>query len=80
MTRQLKAVYRGGAFVPLETCDLPEGSEVHLTIEGSRAIAPGVTEAAERQRILKALVERMRANPILEGAPRLNREALHERR
>lgn len=80
MTRQVKAVYRGGAFVPLETCDLPEGSEVHLTIQGSRAVAPTVTEAAERQRILKALVERMQANPIPEGAPRLSREALHERR
>jgi len=80
MTRQLKAMYQGGAFVPLETCDLPEGSEGHLTLQGPRAIAPSVTEAAERQRILKALVERMRANPIPRGAPRLKREALHERR
>ena len=79
MTRQLKAVYRGGAFVPLEVCDLPEGSEVNLTIQGSRSIAPPVIEAADRQRILKALVERMQANPIPKGAPRLNREALHER-
>jgi predicted DNA-binding antitoxin AbrB/MazE fold protein len=79
MTRQVKAVY-GGGVCPLETCDLPEGSEVHLTIQGSRASAPRVTDAAERHRILKALVERMRANPIPRGALRLNREALHERR
>ncbi len=79
MTRQLKAVYRGGAFVPLEACDLPEGSEVDLMIQSPRAIAPPVVDATDRQKILKALVERMQANPIPESCPRLTREALHER-
>jgi predicted DNA-binding antitoxin AbrB/MazE fold protein len=79
MAQRMKAVYRGGAFVPLGACDLPEGSEVDLTIHRSRVIEPSVTEAAERQRILRTLIQRMQANPLPLGAPQLNRETLHER-
>ena len=39
-----------------------------------------VTDAAERSRLLAALLERMRANPIPANAPRFTREELHERR
>ena len=38
-----------------------------------------VTNAAERSRLLAALLERMRANPIPANAPRFTREELHER-
>ena len=34
MTYQVKAVYRGGAFVPHEKCGLPESAEVDLLVGG----------------------------------------------
>lgn len=80
MMQRLKAIYQNGAFVPQTPCDLPENSEVELTIHDSSTIPPEITDPAERKRILKQLVERMRANPIPADAPRFTREELHERR
>lgn len=80
MIQLLKAVFRGGTFVPEEECSLPEESEVHLTVQGPLTVPPAVTDRAERARILKAVVERMRQNPIPAAAPRFTREELHERR
>jgi hypothetical protein len=51
-----------------------------LIIEEPRVIPPAVTDPEERKRILKRMVERMRANPIPADAPRFTREELHERR
>ena len=80
MSQTLKAIYRDGAFIPQTPCDLPEGVEVELTIRESNMIPPTVTDPEERKRILKEMVERMRANPIPANAPRFTREELHERR
>lgn len=81
MSQTLKAIYRDGAFIPQTPCDLPEGAEVELTIQGPRLLPPKVTDPEERKRILEEMVERMRANPIPAGAPRrFTREELHERR
>lgn len=79
MSQRLKAVYRRGAFLPKEPCEVPEGSEVELTIEGPFLLSPEVREPKEQKHILKAIVERMRQNPIPAGAPPLTRESLHER-
>jgi predicted DNA-binding antitoxin AbrB/MazE fold protein len=79
--QRLKAIYRNGAFIPQAPCDLPEESEVELTVHASNVIPPRVTDPEERKRLLEQLVERMRANPIPADAPRrFTREELHERR
>jgi predicted DNA-binding antitoxin AbrB/MazE fold protein len=80
MSHQLKALYRGGVFVPQEPCNVPEGSEVELIIQGPLILPPEVKEDEERQHILGMVIERMQHNPLPVDAPRLTREALHERR
>jgi predicted DNA-binding antitoxin AbrB/MazE fold protein len=80
MAQRLKAVYQNGAFVPQAPCDLPEGSEVELTIHEPYTISPSVTDPEERKRIINQMIERMRANPIPANAPHFTREELHERR
>jgi predicted DNA-binding antitoxin AbrB/MazE fold protein len=80
MSHRVRAIYRRGTFIPQEPCDLPENSEVELTIESPHSIPPAVTDPQERKRILSELIENMRNNPIPAGAPRFTREELHERR
>lgn len=79
LTRRWRAVYQRGAFLLEEPCDLAEGSRVELAIQGSVVQAPGVSDPAERERLMRALLERMRANPIPKQAPRLTRDMLHDR-
>jgi predicted DNA-binding antitoxin AbrB/MazE fold protein len=80
VSQRLKAIYQGGAFIPQSPCNLPENSEVELIIETPNILPPKVADLEERKRILAAMVERMRANPIPANAPRFTREELHERR
>ncbi|HMF58691.1 MAG TPA: antitoxin family protein [Pyrinomonadaceae bacterium] len=81
MVQRLKAIYQGGAFIPQTPCDLPEGSEVELTIYDPYTIPPTVTDPEERKRILDELIQSIRDNPIPADAPaRFTREELHERR
>ena len=80
MNDRLKAVYRGGAFVPETPCDLPEGAEVDLLIQGPLVLSPSVTEPEARAALLKQLALRMRQNPVPAQAPRYARDQLHERR
>ncbi len=79
MHQILKAIYCGGAFVPQGSCDIPEGAEVELIIQGPLVLPPEVTEPTEQTRILKTVVERMQKNPIPAGASQLTRKDLHER-
>ncbi len=80
MFERVKAVYRGGTFVPSSPCDLPEGAEVELAILGPSIFPPEVRNPEERWRILSAIVEQMQHNPLATEAPRLTREELHDRR
>ena len=79
MSQRLKAVYQGGAFRPQEPCNLPESSEVELIVEGPFVVPPEVRKPKDRTRIMKTVVRRMQRNRIPADAPRLTREALHER-
>jgi predicted DNA-binding antitoxin AbrB/MazE fold protein len=79
MSQRLKAVYCRGTFLPQKPCDVPEGSEVELTIEGPFLLSPEVREPKEQEHILRAVVERMQQNPIPAGVAYLTREVLHER-
>jgi hypothetical protein len=76
----MRAIFRGGAFIPQEDLSLPDETIVELTVDSSLLIPPPVSDAAERQRRLQRLTERMRANPLPANAPRFTREELHERR
>jgi predicted DNA-binding antitoxin AbrB/MazE fold protein len=80
MSQKIKAVFKKGAFIPEQDCGLPDGSEVELIIEGPRTLTPEVKDPEERKRILKAMIERMKQNPIPADAPRFSRDELHERR
>ncbi len=80
MTYRMRAVYRGGAFVPTTPCNLPEEAEVDLVVEGPVVLPPRITDPEERAGVLRRLVQRMRENPIPATAPRFTRDELHERR
>jgi hypothetical protein len=80
MSLQLKAVFRNGVFVLQEPCHLPQEAEVNLIVQGPLVVPPAVTDPEERARILAAMTQRMRQNPLPAGAPRFTREQLHERR
>ncbi len=77
--RQVTAVACGGAFVPRETCEFAEGTEVALTISGLPVQRAPTTDVAERRRILQTIVESLRQDPLPPGAPRFNRDELHAR-
>jgi len=80
MTYRTKAVYHSGAFVPETQCDLPEDAEVDLLVHGPLLIPPAITDPERRACVLRQITERMKQNPIPAGAPRFNRDELHERR
>ena len=80
MTSTLTAIFERGAFRPESPCDLAEGSRVILDIHDAGPVQPPVVAApAERERILRELLARMKANPLLPGAPRFTRDELHDR-
>ncbi len=79
MAETIKAIYRGGAFILKAPCDLPEDAEVELTVH-PYLLPPEESDPQKRAEIAKALVERMRQNPIPADAPRFTRDELHERR
>jgi len=81
MDSLVRAVYEHGAFVPELPFDLPEGTEVVLAIHTINQVRPPEEASLEeRKRILRNLVERMKANPLPPGAPRFTRDEMHERR
>jgi len=80
MSQRIKAVFHDGAFIPEQPCDLPEGSEVELIVERPLSLPPTEKDPEARKRIMKAMIERMKQNPIPADAPRFSRDELHERR
>ncbi|MBI4569352.1 MAG: DUF104 domain-containing protein [Planctomycetes bacterium] len=96
MKATLIAVYRGGVFVPEETCDFPENSRVRVAVEGplpeperrehsggrgsSRILPPREPDPEKRREILQRLVEFARSHPFSGDVPTLTRDELHERR
>ena len=81
MPRILRAIYRGGAFIPQSPCcDLPENTKVQLIVNAPRLSPPQVDDPEQRKRILSEVVRGMRDRPVPPDAPRFTREELHERR
>lgn len=77
---RIRAVFLDGKFVPTEPCALPEKSEVELTVEPSQNLPPTVTDARQREQLMRELLARMTAASLASNAPRLSRDELHERR
>ncbi|MGA9995950.1 MAG: antitoxin family protein [Pyrinomonadaceae bacterium] len=80
MSQRVRAIYQNGAFIPQVPYDLPDGSEVELTVHRSNVLPPKTTDPDERKRIINRMIERMLSNPIPANSPRFTREELHERR
>jgi predicted DNA-binding antitoxin AbrB/MazE fold protein len=81
MSKPIKAIYRGGVFIPQEPCELPEGFEVEVWLHDPFTQPPEITDPEEQARQLKLVTERMMRNPIPANAPpRFTRDELHERR
>ena len=79
MVRDVKAVFEHGAFIPEIPCDLPEGTEVLLTIAPT-VLMPEVSDPEERSRILMDVITRMQNNPLPVNTPKFTRDEMHERR
>jgi antitoxin component of MazEF toxin-antitoxin module len=80
MSITLKAIYKDGAFVPVangEKLNVPEDTEVELTVHDPRAL-PANDE--ERERTWRELLASWDAYPLRADAPRLTRDEMHERR
>ncbi len=80
---RIKATYTNGAFVPHTPFDLPDDTEVELTInraDNPYIQQPRITDPVERARVLRDLAERMKENSFTGDPPRFTREELHERR
>ncbi|MBD0376368.1 MAG: antitoxin family protein, partial [Flavisolibacter sp.] len=56
MNQRLRAIYQNGTFIPLEPFDLPEDSEVELTVHNPYVILPQITKPSERKAILKDII------------------------
>ena len=83
MSVRLKAIYRDGAFVPVqndEKLNVQENAEVELTVNDPYIVPPTAANDEDRERALRELLESWRQHPLRGGAPRLTRDELHERR
>ena len=80
MSQVLKAIYQNGTFVPLEPFDMPEDSQVEITVRSSALIAPKITDEKQKAAVLRQVVQSMQANPLPADAPHFTRQELHERR
>ena len=76
MNHRIRATFHGGAFVPDQPCELPEGATVDLLIEAPSRLPPQVPDPEERARLLGELVKNIRKYPLAADAPRLTREEL----
>lgn len=83
MSVRLKAIYRDGAFVPVpngEKLNVPENTEVEITVHDPYVLPPTAATEEERERALRELIESWEHHPLTNDAPRLTRDELHERR
>ncbi len=83
MTIRLRAIYTGGAFVPVsqeEKLNVPENAEVEITVHNPYLLPPEITDPEERAAGQREAAQNMKANSFTGDPPRFTREELHERR
>lgn len=80
MQTRVRATYENGVFIPVlngDTINLPEQTEVEITIETLDSIEQNQQNLADE---LRDIAESMKANSFTGNPPRFSREELHERR
>lgn len=83
MSNRLRAIYTGGAFVPVsqgEKLNVPENAEVEITVHNPYLLPPEITDPEERAAVQREVAQNMKANSFIGDPPRFTREELHERR
>jgi hypothetical protein len=83
MSLRLKAIYKDGAFVPIqngEKLNVSENAEVQKTVHNPYVLPSTATSDEERKRALIELMEGWQQHPFVGDVPRLTRDELHERR
>lgn len=70
-----KAVYRDGTLVLSEPLDVAEESIVEFVV-----LYPEIADSQTQSRLLKAVIRRMRNNPLPANGIKFSREELHARR
>ncbi len=83
MSIKLRAIYTGGAFVPVaqgEKLNVPENAEVEITVHNPYLLPPEITDPEERAAVQREVAQNMKANSFTGDPPRFTREELHERR
>ncbi len=78
--KTILAVYRDGAFHPIEPRDLPEGTMGKVVALPKGVTPPEEPDPKKRRAIGSELVRDMMAHPLPPNAPRFTRDELHERR
>ena len=66
MSQIIEAIYEEGVLKPLEPLDVTEHTKVKVQISQLQGLTlpPEIVDTAERQRLLKAVTQRMQQNPI----------------
>lgn len=72
MPRKIKAVYRGGAFIPKAPYSLPENAEVELVVEDPYLLPPLESDPKKREELLQKLVQRYAGKSFPEGSAPLH--------
>lgn len=78
MSQRVLATYRNGTFELETPCDLPEETQVELTVHTPFESHSIVTDPKERRLVKARLIERMKNNPIPVDAPKFDRESLYD--
>jgi predicted DNA-binding antitoxin AbrB/MazE fold protein len=79
MTQTITATFEDGVLKPTQPLDLPEHTQVQITIEPSKSNLQKEWEATKAER-LAALESLLRMAKVHSTEPHLTREQLHERR
>jgi hypothetical protein len=83
MSTRLRVIYTGGAFVPVvpgEKLNVPENTEMDITIHNPYLLPPEIADPEERAAVQRDVAQSMKANSFAGDPPRFTREELHERR
>ncbi len=73
MLKKVKATYRNGTFIPTNTCDLPDNTEVELMVSlTSDYDGQDILDRETRKAILAELLTRMRQSSFIPHAHHVN--------
>jgi predicted DNA-binding antitoxin AbrB/MazE fold protein len=72
MLKKFKAVYRDGAFILQEPCQLAENTEVELIVSKSHGDIKDIIDSDVRKEILHALLQRMRQTSLANASGHLS--------